>query len=273
MEEALGDFAAATSTFESADPAVWLVEGYCDGEPDRADVAVRVDLMARAFGLPTPLPTIEALPPTDWLAATHAAFPPFAVGRFWIHGSHVEEPVPTGRLGLAIDAATAFGSGEHPTTRGCLIALETLAKRRRPGRVLDMGCGTAILAVAAVRLGARRVVAVDIDPESVRVARINARVNGVAARIRTGIADGYAAAPVSEGRPYDLVLANILARPLIRMAPALAQALAPGGRAVLSGLLSEQEAGVLAAHRQQGLVLERRVDLPPWPTLVLRKPA
>jgi len=273
MEEALAELAAATSSFETADPAIWLVEGFCDREPDRAEVAVRVDLLARVFGFAAPLPTVEAIPPTDWLAATRAAFPPFAVGRFWVHGSHVESPVPVGRLGLAIDAATAFGSGEHPTTRGCLTALQAIARRRRPGRVLDMGCGTGILAVAAARRGTARVVAADIDPEAVRVARVNTRVNGVARRVTTGLAEDYAAAPIRRGKPYDLVLANILAGPLVRLAPGLAGVLAPGGRAVLSGLLSHQQAAVLAAHRRQGLVLERRIDLPPWPTLVMRKPS
>jgi ribosomal protein L11 methyltransferase len=274
VEEGLGDLFAATAAFEQGEEGgPWLVEAYAEAEPDRREIAVRVDLLARALGIDRPAVTIEALPPTDWLAATHAAFPPLDLGRFWVHGSHVEDRPPAGRVGIEIDAATAFGSGEHPTTRGCLAAIEQLAKRRpRLETAIDMGCGSGILAFAAAKTCARRVLAVDIEGESVRVARINAAANGVADRVTVGLSDGWRSRLVKQWLPVDLVLANILARPLAAMAKETAAALKPGGTVVLAGLLSRQEAQVLNAHRSRGLVLERRLQYGDWPTLVMRKP-
>lgn len=273
VEDALSDLFPAVSAFEQGEEGgPWLVEAYAEAEPDRREVALRVDLLARALGFAPPEVTVEALPPTDWLAATYAAFPPLDLGRFWVHGSHVEGRAPAGRIGIEIDAATAFGSGEHPTTRGCLEAVERLDKRGRRGlNALDMGCGTGILAFAAAKTVARRVLAVDVEPESVRVARINARANGVADRVMVGLSDGYRSRLVQAGRPYDLILANILARPLAAMAKDAAAALDGGGILVLAGLLSRQETQVLNAHRAQGLTLESRLQHGDWPTLVMRK--
>jgi ribosomal protein L11 methyltransferase len=218
---------------------------------------------------PPPL-ACERVPPRDWLAASAASFPPLMIGRYFVHGSHHRGAVPAGRTGLRIDAATAFGTGEHATTRGCLLALDALARRGPRRRVLDMGTGTGILAIAAAKTWRRPVLARDIDHESVRVARINAQRNGVAALVRARPADGYVTRGIS-GRPFDLVCANILARPLMRMAPRLAGALAPGGIAVLSGLLARQERAVLAAHRAQRLVLRRRIAHDGWHTLMMAK--
>jgi ribosomal protein L11 methyltransferase len=210
------------------------------------------------------------LPPHDWVAASDAAFPPFNVGRFYIRGSHESGAIPPGMIGLCIDAATAFGSGEHATTEGCLLAIDDLAKRNRFKRPLDMGCGTGILAFAIARRMGQRVVAADIDPESVRVARANTKINGLNGRVRTLLSDGYANPAVSAGGSYDLIVANILARPLCEMAGDLARHLAPNGTAVLSGLLNRQEAQVLAAHRARGLRLTARIRVGVWPTLILQ---
>jgi ribosomal protein L11 methyltransferase len=177
--------------------------------------------------------------------------------------------VPASAIGIEIDAATAFGTGEHPSTRGCLLALEALAHRRRFRRPLDIGAGSGILAIAAAKRLHRRVVAGDIDPEAVRVARHHARRNGLAGRIRVVRAAGYRSRVLRRSR-YDLILANILARPLALMARDLKRAIRPGGAAVLAGLLRRQEALVLAAHRAQGLSLERRLVIEGWSTLVLR---
>ncbi|MGH6979877.1 MAG: 50S ribosomal protein L11 methyltransferase, partial [Stellaceae bacterium] len=163
--------------------------------------------------------------------------------------------------------ATAFGTGEHATTRGCLLATDHV--KRPPRRILDMGCGTGILAIAAAKLWHRDVLATDIDPESVRVTRVNAKVNGVANAVRAEISPGYRHREIARRAPFNLVLANILARPLMDMAPDLARVLAPGGMAVLSGLLARQEAAVLAAHRAQGLYLVTRIALEGWHTLVV----
>ncbi len=191
------------------------------------------------------------------------------VGRFFIYGSHHQGRAPAGTFAILLDAATAFGTGEHPSTRGCLLALQYLARRRHYRRPLDIGTGTGILAIAAAKFLHRRVAASDIDAGAVSLARRNIAVNGVAALVRAGQAAGYRDRAL-RGRRYDLVLSNILARPLALMAVDLARALAPGGRAVLSGLLRRQERVVLAPHRGCGIVLERRFVIDGWSTLVLR---
>jgi len=190
-------------------------------------------------------------------------------GRYFIHGSHYRARPPAGTIALCIDAATAFGSGEHATTRGCLLALDALARRRRFARVLDMGTGSGILAMAAAKTWRRRVMARDIDAEAVRVAARNAAANGVGSLLDLRRADGYRG--LGSGQPFDLVFANILARPLVLMAPALARVLAPGGVAVVSGLLARQERAVLAAHRARRLRLRRRIRLAGWHSLVLAR--
>jgi len=270
FEAGLSELFTSVSTFEVEEGRCWAVEIFLPQPPDEEGIADHVAILAAAAGIPAPRPRIEALPPTDWLKASFEAFPAFSVGRFRIRGSHLE-PGARGQVDLVIDAATAFGSGEHPTTAGCLLALDRLSRLVRRPRVLDVGSGTGILAFAAAKLWGVPVLATDIDGESVRVARINARVNGVGDRIRVVLADGYRHAAVAVGAPYDLIVANILARPLVAMAPALARHLAPGGRALLSGLLTRQEAMVLAAHRAQGLVLESRIRIGVWSTLVLRR--
>ena len=177
-----------------------------------------------------------------------------------------------GRIVLRLDAGVAFGSGEHGSTRGCLRALEGMA-HRRPRRILDLGTGSGILAMAAARLARRPVTGTDIDPWSVRTARENARRNGLGNRARFLRADGWSSPAIARGAPYDLVFANILARPLCAMARDLARHLAPGGTAILAGLLATQARMVLAAHRRPGLYLERVVGDGAWATLVLRRAA
>ena len=214
---------------------------------------------------------VERLPPRDWVRENQESFPPRRVGRYFIYGSHHRGGIPTGSVGLLIDAATAFGTGEHATTAGCLRIMDALARRRRFRRILDMGTGTGILAIAAAKTWARPVLAVDIDHGSVRVARTNLRRNGIAERVRAEWSRGYRSRRVKAGRPYDLVLANILARPLAAMARDLRAALPAGGVAVLSGLIEWQAPFVLAAHRMQGLSLVRRLVIEGWTTLELRR--
>ncbi|MEO8714271.1 MAG: 50S ribosomal protein L11 methyltransferase, partial [Acetobacteraceae bacterium] len=210
-------------------------------------------------------------PAEGWLARTYASFPEQRIGRrFAVRGTHIADPDAPGRITLTLDAGIAFGSGEHGSTRGCLRALETI--RRRPRRVLDLGTGSGILAMAAARLFRVRVLAIDIDPWSIRLARRNARANGVARLVGARLADGWKSRTVRAGGPYDLVLANILARPLSLMAKDLAVHLAPGGIAILSGLLASQTRGVLAAHRRASLVRVGTVQEGPWTTLVIERP-
>jgi ribosomal protein L11 methyltransferase len=265
--DAFGDF-EAVSAFEEHDGGPWRVEGFARAKPDRGSLLAKLALVWLDLAGPPPEPLWEKVPRQDWVGINQASFQPLSVGRFFIHGSHFKGRVPAGRLALEIDAATAFGTGEHATTRGCLTMLAAMASRG-PHRVLDMGTGTGILAMAAAKRWRRRIVARDIDPEAVRVTAHNIRRNGVAALIAVGRSTGYRERGVIRRRPYDLVLSNILARPLERMAADLRRALKPGGVAVLSGLLSYQEPGVLAAHRLAGLSLKQRIVIDGWSTLVL----
>jgi ribosomal protein L11 methyltransferase len=270
----LDELAGAVAAFETHaaagdNPALWRVEAY-PREPV-LDAAAEIRLALAAAGDGGRLVRIieERLPARDWLAENRRAFPPQRIGRFLIHGSHWHGAVPPSAIAIEIDAATAFGTGEHASTRGCLLALEGFARRRRFRRPLDIGTGSGILAIAAAKRLHRRVIAGDIDPEAVRVARHHAGRNGLTRQVRIVRAAGYRSR-VLRRSDYDLILANILARPLALMARDLKRAIAPGGIAVLAGLLRRQEALVLAAHRAQGLKLERRLVIEGWSTLVLR---
>jgi len=270
----LDELAGAVAAFEThaadgADAALWRVEAYPREPVLDAAAEIRLALVAAGAGGRLLRIVEEKLPERDWLAENRRAFPPQRIGRFLIHGSHWHGPIPASSIPIEIDAATAFGTGEHASTRGCLLALEGLVRRGRFRRPLDIGTGSGILAIAAAKRLHRRIIAGDIDPEAVRVARHHARRNGLGGRIRTVRAAGYRSR-VLRRSDYDLILANILARPLALMARDLKRAIAPGGTAVLAGLLRRQEALVLAAHRAQGLSLERRLVIEGWSTLVLR---
>ena len=264
----LDEVAAAVSVFEIA-PQEWRVEAYPSSSVLTPAIVARIAVASAAAEGRLVEIGEEKLPARDWLAENQLDFPPLRVGRFFIHGSHHRGRVPAGTIGITIDATTAFGTGEHPSTRGCLIALETLARRRRFHHPLDIGAGTGIFSIAAAKLLRRTVLARDIDANTVSVARHNAARNGVAGLVRIRQAPGYRDRALRRSR-FDLVLSNILARPLALLARDLARVLAPGGRVVLSGLLRRQEPIVLTPHRGCGIVLERRVVLDGWSTLILR---
>jgi len=267
----LDEAADAVSAFETA-PQEWRVEAYPESSVLIPALAARLALAAAAAGGTLVEIGEEKLPARDWLAENQLAFPPLRVGRFFVYGSHYRDRVPAGAIGIQVDAATAFGTGEHPSTRGCLMALESLARRRRFRHPLDIGTGTGILAIAAAKLLRCKVLASDIDRGAVRVACHNRVRNGVVGFVRVRRAPGYRGQGTRKSC-YDLVLSNILARPLAQLARDLAKVLAPGGRAVLSGLLCRQEPTVLAPHRGCGIVLERRLIIDGWSTLILWKPA
>ncbi len=216
--------------------------------------------------------SLEEVPAEDWVKASSAQRGPLSVGRFFVHAAADRHRVPPDAVAIELEAGLAFGSGEHESTRGCLLALDWLARRRRPETVLDLGTGSGILAIAAARLWPCRVVAVDNDPIAVLVARENARNNGVARRVSVHLAEGYRSIFVRRQAPYDLILANVLADPLVAMARDLRDHLAPGGIAVLSGLLEMQADRVERAHTLLGLRPLRRIPLGRWTTLLLRKP-
>jgi ribosomal protein L11 methyltransferase len=243
---------------------------YLAAPPSRAEVTILLAAAAAAAGTSVPGFGIEPLPDLDWVAESEKALPPIRAGRFYVYGAHVTAPPPAAAIAIRIEASVAFGTGRHESTRGCLLMLDRLARRGRVARPLDLGCGSGILAIAMARLGPAPVLAADIDPDSVAKARENAAVNRVARRVRVLQSDGYRGREIARRGPYDLVVANILAGPLAAMAPDLRRVLAPGGRAVLSGLLAAQERQVLAPHRSLGLVLEARLRLGDWTTLLLR---
>ena len=266
MEQACG----TVGFFLDEATGMWTVEGVKDQGDNEAELASALALAALASGYAAEL-TRSATEAEGWLLRTYEAFPEQLIGRrFAIRGTHIEGPPTPGRLTILLDAAIAFGSGEHGSTRGCLRALETVAWRN-PRRILDLGTGSGVLAMGAAKLLRRRVLGTDIDPWSVRVANSNAARNGLGRLVHCVRADGWTSPALAKAAPYDLVFANILARPLCKMAASLAQHLAPGGTVILAGLLDTQAHWVLAAHRRQGLVLERTLREGRWTTLVLRR--
>ncbi len=265
----------SASAFEQDEKAdLWLVEGMIDEKPDLTLFDLPVQIAAEAARISVPQLALVPFPQLDWLQHVHDQLRPIRSGRFYIHGSHHKDHLPQTGYCLQIEAATAFGTGQHETTKGCLEALEWLHRRNLPrnskARILDMGCGSGILSLAAAKLWRQPVCAVDIDVEAVRVTADNARINRIAPLLRAQAGDGYHVALVRQQKPFDIIVANILAKPLIRMAPQMRKALRPGGYVVLSGLLDRQERAVLHAHQQQGLKLVRRIKINAWRALILR---
>jgi ribosomal protein L11 methyltransferase len=269
--------ALSVSVFEIEDEATaealgWQIDLFYREAPEEGRLAADLRQACAEAGVALDDVTVERVPATDWVGATKLRLPPVTAGRFVVHGSHARGGLPEGLVAIEIDAGLAFGSGEHATTHSCLLAIDRLARTRRFRRVLDVGCGSGVLAIAAAKCWPAAVIALDNDPIAVRVAAENLRINGVAGRVRAIVAEGYRHPLVRRRAPFDLILANILADPLIELAPALRRHLAPGGHAVLSGLLDRQAEAVIAAHCRQGLQLVDRVDQGAWTALVLAAP-
>lgn len=274
--------AAFESVFEGVSVAVtsmgdddipWRVEGYTDSEPDTAAIEAGLTLAADATGIEAPTLSVEFLTPRDWLAENMATFAPLRLGRFFIYPSHYDGPHPAACIPFRIDAGTAFGSGTHPTTGTCMAALADVAKTRAVNNALDLGCGSGILSFAIAKLWPARVLAVDIDPEAVRVTHANTRDNGLRHRIQAAVSTGYTSDAVRNRAPFDLIVANVLARPLVGMALETTGSLVPGGTVVLSGLLNRDARWVTSRHRAAGLVYEKEWRQDGWSTLVMRKPS
>ena len=215
--------------------------------------------------------TIEPITARDWVAQSLADLKPVRVGRFFVHGAHDRAKLRANDIGIEIEAALAFGTGHHGTTRGCLQALADLAKRRDIRRVLDVGTGSGILTIAAARLLHARITASDIDVRAVEAARGNARCNHAMPLVTFARASGTAARAITSAAPYQLIFANILLSALTRLAVPLCRLTAPGARIVLSGLLPGHANAVLAIYRARGLVLEKRIALDGWVTLVMHR--
>lgn len=270
FEAALQTVCATVAYFREEPAETWRLEGVREAGAGEEALEGALALAALVSGIDPPALQAGPIEAEGWLARTIESFPEAPIGRrFLIRPTHLPNPPTYGRIVLRLDAGLAFGSGEHASTQGCLMAFEGMA-HRRPRRVLDLGTGSAILALAAAKALKRPVLATDIDPWSVRVAAENAALNGLQRLLHPRLADGWRSRAM-QGRQYDLIFANILARPLCAMAHELAKHLAPGGTAILAGLLGSQARMVLAAHRRQGLRLERRVAIGAWTTLVLRR--
>lgn len=268
--QALDDLHFAAAAFEVLpDQGPWRLECYIDGMPDHGRVVAAIALASLQAGVKEPDFTCAPLPDVDWVAENQKSFKPIRAGRFFIRPSHYEGVVPAGAWELVIDAATAFGTGEHATTKGCLMAIHDLAKWTRVERPLDLGCGTGILAMGVAKAWPVAVMASDIDPEAVRVARENTILNGLRGRIHAVACAGFRHRALIDNGPYDLIVANILANPLRKLARDIATSLVPGGHVILSGLLVSQEPAVLQAYRDQGLHLKRRYRINGWSALVL----
>jgi len=268
VEGVLEPLGVALSSFEGAGGKGWSVEVLCEQRPRAA--VVRSAL--KAIGAPPAV--IAYVPPRNWVAETQRLLAPLRIGRFFVHGAHFDGRPPRGAIPLLIDASIAFGTGRHETTRGCLLALDRLARSgRRVRRPLDLGCGSGILALAVAHLWKAPVLAVDTDLNSVVVARDNLRINGAVDRVRVVKSHGFAAAAVRRAAPFDLIVANILAGPLCRLARGFGRHLAPGGVAILSGLMNDQEPEVIAAQERHGLKLERRWRADDWSVLEFRRVA
>jgi ribosomal protein L11 methyltransferase len=268
FEAALGSVCRAVSFFHDENNDLWDIQGVKE-RGAYEDELISALAVAEMLTGHAPDVTRALVPVGGWLARTKQAFPEQLIGkRFSVRGTHVSAPPVAGRITITLDAGLAFGTGEHNSTRGCLVALERLP--RRPEKILDLGTGSGILAIAAARRWHRNVLATDIDARAARVAAANARLNGVGRNIRAVKADGWMDRTIRRRAPYDLIFANILARPLCAMAHQLAANLQPGGTVILAGLLGVQARWVLSAHRLAGLVLQSRIDDGAWTTLVLR---
>jgi ribosomal protein L11 methyltransferase len=247
---------AVLSVEEPFGPKAWVEALYTE-EPDGA-------LLTRIAGR---MVQVAPLPDQDWIKLSQEGLPPVRAGRFFVHGAHDAGIVPPGVIALRIEAGLAFGTGHHETTALCLALLSELAKKRGFARVLDLGCGTGLLAIGSAKLWKKKVVASDIDPVAVDVTKENARRNGVAPLVMAVTADGLVHPGLAGG--YDLIIANILAGPLTRLAREITAALAPGGTLILSGLLTNQEKLVLSFYNRLRRVRTRRDG--PWSALVLEK--
>lgn len=276
-EREANEFATALEDRESSPLAVtlnetdeaakiWNVVAYFSDEAEARNCGRHLATLPRGAAL-----SIAALPDVDWVRRSLEGLAPVVAGRFFLYGSHDRARRRAGGISLEIDAGTAFGTGHHGTTSGCLLALDCILKRSAPRRILDVGCGTGVLAIAAARALHRSVTASDIDPEAIHVTRANARNNGAAALLAAITAPGLKHRRIAQAAPYDLIFANILARPLISLAGDLTRSLAPGGTLILSGLTLDQEQAVRAAYRNRGLIPLNPIRLGNWATLAFAK--
>ena len=272
FEGALERFALATSSFEIKGSDSLRLISYSASMPDRISLDAAIAVAAAAAGVDEPNTICEPLPETDWLTENRASFEAKHIGKFCICPTHHKSAVSANDKVIRLDASTAFGSGEHESTAGCLLMLSKLARNFRPKRILDLGCGSGILSIAAAKNWTKKIMAVDIDPEAVKVARANARMNRVHAYVTVKESNGLTGRWVAQAGPFDLVIANILSGPLIKLAANLAGHIERSGFIMLSGLLSHQRSAILNVYRGHGLLLVKTYQLGDWVTLLLKRP-
>lgn len=267
FQDALSEVFDTMLIFESEDKQSWIIRFIFEEEPGE-EVTDQIQLMADEFGVTLPVCSKQELPDIDWLAENRKDFPAMTIPPFYIHGSHLQPSEDSSLISILVDASLAFGTGEHATTRGCLEVIAEIDPPEAGASILDLGCGTAILAIGMAKLWSRDVWASDIDEDSVVMARQNCVDNSVADQVQTLCADGFSDPQLKSASPYGLIVANILAGPLCELAPQMREHIAPGGRVLLSGLLVEQMDQVKQAYEDQGFVLKSDKIIGDWATLL-----
>lgn len=262
------DLALTASAHEDEETGEWIFEATCDSPPDVAAFqALAQSVLGGEVGF-----SVSAIDENaDWVGKSLEGLKPVTAGGFYVYGSHETDAPPAGTIPIRIDAAQAFGTGHHETTTGCLEAIQRVLKRKKPTRPIDVGTGTGILAIAVAKRRRVPVIATDIDPVAVETTRNNARINGVAHLIIEVDAAGLDHQTVQGNAPYDLIIANILAAPLVGLAPGMGRIAEKGCAIILSGLLNTQAQKVISAYARQGMVLRDRIVRKDWTTLVLEK--
>jgi ribosomal protein L11 methyltransferase len=263
------DLALTASAHENEETGEWFFEATCDSPPDLDSF---VELARQTLGGTVEFSVAPIDPEINWVARSLEGLAPVIAGGFYVYGSHETGPVPGGLTPMKIDAAQAFGTGHHETTTGCLEAIDKVLKRRKPRHMIDVGTGTGVLAIALAKRTRSTVIASDIDPISVTTTIDNAVQNGVGSQIVALEATGVNHPTIQRNAPYDLIVANILAGPLMALAPAIGRIAQKGAVVILSGILQHQARGVINAYARQGMVLNQKLQRKDWTTLILEMP-
>jgi ribosomal protein L11 methyltransferase len=263
--------ALAVSQVEVDQGAAWRVEAIYDQAPDRALIQTLLAPVIEGLGLSGLEPIIDKVPEKDWVVVSLQVLAPVRAGRFVVHGRHDLDHVVRGPYSLEIEASRAFGTGHHETTQGCLTAIDRLAHVIRPKRIFDLGCGTAVLAMASARVWQTRALASDLDPQAITIAKETVKANRLGHVVQLATAPGFAHPKIRRHAPFDLVLANVLVNPLAALAPDMRRYLRLGGVVVLSGILNRQAENLVNRYRSFGFVQVFSLQLGDWSTLVLRR--